>query len=488
MTSSILNSMQFEVGVLDRGPRSLKLIDGHLLPRGVTTLVATDAGSGKSTSAIQACVSAAATGLWTFLGRKQHDAPLKSIVLLGEDDDRTFENSLFHLPSATKDALKTAVKENRIILSPYRAFANKLDGEEDLFDAEGKPTELGKKLFQAVREFKPDVLVIDTVTSVSACPYMDKNQSKFTLNPLNKLASEVDCAIILMMHLTKSGTEKITKETTANDITRSIAGSAGLSQTARHCLSMVPCPKGKFENIELRAEDDAAWMVAVKTNTIPSAAAKIFPVIRDSIDLVLRTTDENGVPLLQADKGAEDRVQAELRAALPLAIQAASELRSPFINKAAHRLSIQSLAAGPLVELLPKSTESQITDALARLERDGKIVPCTASRAGGSLVWDVPHGAFARETEYEQMTGDKLTVRKGAPLMIELKERMEDLRAGIAEAEMEAVEKKARAAEKEAQKGQVEEETVGEVKEPEAGVAAAVDALDAELMSDLDNL
>ena len=479
MTSNILRDMQFELGVLDRGPRPLELIDGHLLPRGVVTLVATDGGSGKSTSAIQSCVSAAATGLWTFLGRKQHPAPLKSLVLLGEDDNRTFENSLFYLPSATKDALKLAVKENRIIVSPYREFADKIDGEEDLFDIEGKPTELGKKFFNAVREFKPDVLVIDTVTSVSACPYMDKNQSKYTLNPLNKLASQVDCAIVLMMHLTKSGTEKITKDTSANDITRSIAGSAGLVQTARHCLAMTPCPKGKFENIELRAEDDAAWMVAVKTNTIPSAAAKIFPVIRDSINLVLRTTDDNGVPLLQSDKGAEARVQAELHAALPLAIRAASELRSPFVQKPNSNLSIQSLAAGPLVDLLPRATEGQITEALARLEREGLIVPCTASRAGGSVVWDTPDGVFARETEYEQLTGEKLVVRKGAPAYAELKGRMEDLRDHDDPPEMQRVELKAERARKDAEKGQVE-------KEP-AEVAKVVTA-DDDMMADLDSL
>jgi len=317
------------------------------------------------------------------------------------------------------------------------------------------------------------------VTSVSACPYMDKNQSKYTLNPLNKLASQVDCAIVLMMHLTKSGTEKITKDTSANDITRSIAGSAGLVQTARHCLAMTPCPKGKFENIELRAEDDAAWMVAVKTNTIPSAAAKIFPVIRDSINLVLRTTDDNGVPLLQSDKGAEARVQAELHAALPLAIRAASELRSPFVQKPNSNLSIQSLAAGPLVDLLPRATEGQITEALARLEREGLIVPCTASRAGGSVVWDTPDGVFARETEYEQLTGEKLVVRKGAPAYAELKGRMEDLRDHDDPPEMQRVELKAERARKDAEKGQVE-------KEP-AEVAKVVTA-DDDMMADLDSL
>jgi hypothetical protein len=102
-------------------------------------------------------------------------------------------------------------------------------------------------------------------------------------------------------------------------------------------------------------------------------------------------------------------------------------------------------------------------------------------------VWDVPEGAFANESEYESMTGQKLTVRKGAPLFVELKEKMDELRAGNVETEMQVAERKALAAEKKAKTGQVEEET-GEVKAAGGEQVASVDALDAELMADLDSL
>ena len=488
---ALFNKMQFEIGMLDRGPRPLELLDGHLLPKGTVTLIATDAGSGKSTSSIRAGASAAATGLWTMIGRKQHPEPLRVAILLGEDNNRSFESVLAGLPDDTKLHIRTGVNEKRLLISPFLSFA-KTQEEGELFDVEGKPTDLGKSVMRAMREFKPDVIVLDTSTSLSACSYLDRQHAKHTINALNELADDTNSAILLMLHLTKTGSEKLTKESTANDMIRGVSGSAGLIASTRHALAFAPCPPGKFENVQMSDERDTLWMVGVKTNAIPDAAFKIFPVIRDYNERVLRTTDLDGVPLLQTDEGAEKKLQEELRAALPLAIRAAAELRSPFIQKASSKLSVQALAAGPLVDLLPKASASQITDALSQLERDGKIVPCTASRAGGSLVWDVPDGVFARETEYEQITGEKLTVRKGAPLFLELKERMEDLRAVDAETEMQAVEKKARAAEKEAQKGQVEEET-GEVKAPAAeakvtGVEPGSDALDAELMADLDNL
>lgn len=474
----IFNRLQFDLGVLDREPRPLELIDGHLLPRGTTTLIATDAGSGKSTSAIRSAASAAATGLWTMLGRRQHDRPLRVAVFLGEDNNRSFEGVLAGLPTDTKADIRTAVMAERLLLSPFRTFA-KTQEQGDLFDLEGKVSELGKTIFRAVREFKPDVLVLDTSTSLSECAYMDRKHAYATVNALNELADDCNAAVILMMHLTKTGSEKITSDVRASDLIRGVSGSAGLIAATRHALAFAPCPPKKFENVVLADERDELWIVGVKTNSIPDAAGKIFPVIRDYNQRVLRTTDENGVPLLQNDAGAEARVQAELRVALPLAIRAASEIRSPFVQKPNSKLSIQSLAAGPLVDLLPKASEGQITDALARLEREGRIVPCTSTRAGGSVVWDVPNGVFARETEYEQLTGEKLTVRKGAPVYAELKQRMDELRTGDDLSEMELVERKAERAREEAKKGQVEKETVvKEGEESEEQVDALLAALD----------
>lgn len=483
----IFSRMQFDLELLDREPRPLELIDGHLLPRGTTTLIATDAGSGKSTSSIRATASAAATGLWTMLGRRQHAQPLRAAVFLGEDNNRSFEGVLAGLPSETKDHIRTAVMAERLLLSPFRSFA-KTQEQSDLFDAEGKPTELGQSIFRAIREFKPDVVVLDTSSSLSECPYMDRKHAYATINALNDLADDCNAAILLMMHLTKTGSEKIGPDVKAGDLIRGVSGSAGLIAATRHALAFAPCPKGKFENVQLVDERDELWIVGVKTNSVPDAAAKIFPVVRDYNERVLRTTDFDGVPLLQTDEGAEKRLQEELRATLPLAIRAAAELRSPFVQKPSSKLSVQALAAGPLVDLLPKASASQISDALSQLERDGKIVPCTASRAGGSLVWDVPEGAFANESEYEAMTDQKLTVRKGAPLFLELKEKMDDLRAGNVETEMRAAERKARAAEKEAETGQVEKEAGGEKEAPGGEEAKTVDALDAELMADLDSL
>lgn len=472
--------MQFDLEILDREPRPLKLLDGHLLPMGTVTLIATDAGSGKSTSSIRAGASAAATGLWTMLGRKQHPEPLRVAILLGEDNNRSFESVLASLPDETKHHIRTGVMAERLLISPFRSFA-KSQEEGDLFNVEGKPTDLGKAVLRAMREFKPDVVVLDTSTSLSACSYLDRQHAKETVNALNDLADDTGAAVLVMLHLTKTGSEKLTKDTSAGDLIRGVSGSAGLIASTRHALAFAPCPPGKFENITLTDERDGLWMVGVKTNVIADAAFKIYPVIRDYNQRVLRTTDELGMPLLQTDAGAEAKVQEALRSALPLAIRAASELRSPFVQKPSSKLSVQALAAGPLVDLLPRATEGQISEALARLERDGRIVPCTSTRAGGSVVWDVPDGVFARETEYEQLTGEKLNIRKGAPAYAELAQLMEELRAHDDPPEMQRVELKAERAKKEAEKGQVE-------KEPAEGDGAGSVKIDEDLLADLDQL
>lgn len=426
----IFNRMQFDLALLDRQPRALELIDGHLIPRGTTTIIATDAGSGKSTSAIRSSASAAATGLWTMLGTQMHDRPLRCAVILGEDNDRTFEGVLAGLPTDTLRHIRAGIASQTLLLSPFRAFA-KTQQQGDLFGIDGKVTDLGDEIFRAMRQFRPDVLILDTTTSLSECAYLSRKEAYNTMNALNDLAEDCDAAVILMMHLTKTGSEKLTVESTAEDLIRGVSGSAGLIAATRHALAFARCPRGKFENIQLGDEADERWMCGVKTNTVKGAASKLFPVIRDAKEMVLRTTSFDGVPLLEQDSRGETAVMEYLRAELPVIIQAAAELRSPFAQKASSKISVEQLSVGALAGVLPSASPTQITKALAELERVRAIVPCTPSRAGGSVVWDVQEGLFARQAEFEMVSGDKLEFRKGAPSADELKEKVEEIRSRV---------------------------------------------------------
>jgi hypothetical protein len=418
--------MQFDLSLLDRQPRALDLIDDHLIPRGTTTIIATDAGSGKSTSAIRSSASAAATGLWTMLGTKAHDRALRCAVILGEDNDRTFEGVLAGLPPDTLRHIRAGIASQTLLLSPFRAFA-KTQQQGDLFGVDGKVTDLGDEIFRAMRQFRPDVLILDTTTSLSECAYLSRKEAYNTMNALNDLAEDCDAAVILMMHLTKTGSEKLTVESTAEDLIRGVSGSAGLIAATRHALAFARCPKGKFENIQLGDEGDERWMCGVKTNSVKGAASKLFPVIRDAREMVLRTTSYDGVPLLEQDNRGESAVMEYLRAELPFVIQAAAELRSPFAQKASSKISVEQLSVGALAGVIPVASPTQLTKALSELERVRAIVPCTPTRSGGSVVWDVPEGMFARQAEFETVSGDKLEFRKGAPSAQELREKIQEI-------------------------------------------------------------
>lgn len=426
----IFSRMQFDLSLLDRQPRPLELIDGHLIPRGTTTIIATDAGSGKSTSAIRSSASAAATGLWTMLGTQMHDRPLRCAVILGEDNDRTFEGVLAGLPPDTLRHIRAGIAAQTLLLSPFRAFA-KTQQQGDLFGLDGKVTDLGDEIFRAMRQFRPDVLILDTTTSLSECAYLSRKEAYNTMNALNDLAEDCDAAVILMMHLTKTGSEKLTVESTAEDLIRGVSGSAGLIAATRHALAFARCPKGKFENIQLGNEGDERWMCGVKTNSVKGAASKLFPVIRDAAQMVLRTTSFDGTPLLEQDSRGESAVMEHLRAELPVIIQAAAELRSPFAQKASSKISVEQLSIGALAGVIPSASPNQLTKALAELERVRAIVPCTPSRAGGSVVWDVQEGLFAKQAEFELVSGEKLEFRKGAPSAQELRDKVEEIRSRV---------------------------------------------------------
>lgn len=422
----ILSEMQFDVSILDREPRPLDLIDGHVLPRGTVTLVATDPGSGKSTSALISSIKATNDGEWTMFGHRKHEKPLRAALVLGEDNERSFENAISMMPPGIKQEMAEGCSSGRLMISPFRKFARKHENP-DFFDVKGKVSQMGQDFFRAMRAFQPDVIVLDTITSLSSSPYLDKNDAYSTINSLNDFADELDCAIIVMMHLTKEGSSSLTSSMSADDLTNKIAGSAGWKGATRHALALAKCPAGKFDNIGT-AEGDSKWVMAVKTNAVEGADNMLFPVIRSRSERMLKTTDDQGDPLLMSEIDAEEKIQKQLRNYIEVAVRAAAELRTPFAQSNKNKFGIPQLCTGTLVDISVRASTTQYERAIAALERMGKIVACKTSRAGGAAVWDTPDGAFANEDVYETATGGKLVFRKGAPSAKELEERIADIR------------------------------------------------------------
>ena len=420
--------IEFDLGMLDREPRPMELLDGHLIPKGAVTLIATDPGSGKSTSAIVSCINASYDGSWSMLGKRKHEDPLRCMLILGEDSDRSFEASLASFPDGTKEKLRIARSNENLLICTYDKL-KKMNGNKDIFDKEGKLTEeSGDMLIRLARKFYVDVLVLDTIFSLSECDYLSRNNAYNTIGPLSDIAVELNCAVIVMMHLTKEGGSAIKASVKADELTNKVAGSAGWKGATRHMLALVECPRGLFDNITAD-ENDEKWIVAVKTNLIKDAAKTIFPVIRSSSAMMLQTTDEVGTPLLETENEAEAKMQRRLRSFVTNAVRASSELRNPFAQLPRNKFSIGNQMTGSLIDIAIPATIEQYEKAVWALEKMGKIVTCKTSRSGGGLVWDTPDGAFAKEAEFELLTGKKLELKKGALSAQAISDKIEDIKA-----------------------------------------------------------
>lgn len=408
--------------------KPIELLDGMLLPRGVCTALFTAPGAGKTTSELTAAVVSATSATFPMFGLREHERPLRSLLVLGEDTKQTLRNALANAPAFGPAEVQDAVDSGRVVFLPLLDTAKGFDDPE-LFGEDGKLTGHGRSLFREIKQSGPwDFVVFDTLTSLSASEYLDRRSSYATTNALNQLASELDAAVIYNGHLTKTGgTGSLKSDCSAADVLGLAAGSGGLLGAARNALVLARRPQGMFENVEVDPNDEVL-VGACKSNVTGRWNGKLFPVVRDMQEGVLRAVDRQGVPLLHADEHDEREVAAYLHELLPLLVEACAE--APHFQALSSTGSVRPgvLATGSLSALFERGTTAQVDRAMARLVREGAVVEVRQSEKG-TPMYDVPGGPFASpDLHLDPETGKPPRFRKGAPDAAHLAGRIQELR------------------------------------------------------------
>lgn len=425
----LLISMQVDPAKFAEGAvKPRKMLDGLVIPEGTFTLAALDGASGKSTGVRGAAAFAADTGLWCLFGERQHDRPLKVVLFHGEETAEDIVQSFATIDGAMA-AYRRAVRHHRLFVISMTDYQQRLDRPEQIFDKEGKLTVLGAEIFQAIEQYQPDVIVLDTIGSMSDSEYLDGISSKNMVNAVNRLCARCNGATAIgFLHLTKDAGSKVGPDMSPSDLQNLNRGSAMLKNSTRSLLVATRAPAGMYPGISVR-EGDQLWVATSKCN-IPGAKynGKLFPFVRDSRRMTLLAQGQDGQALAETvDSDNRDATKALLKY-LPHLIRAASDARKPFPTFVKNRFSLQTMLTGPMSGYFTEKLSAElISGALASLLKDGIIVECSDTRAAGAMVYCVPGGNFADPTGYRAATGEDLKIKKGEYPIEELRDRMREL-------------------------------------------------------------
>lgn len=280
-------------------------IDGHMMPRGVCTILATAGGSGKTTASLSAALKSSLDGSFDLFGSRRHSRPLRCIAIYGEETTQTITRKIVHELKAY-DAFHQATASGNLAIISWLEYAGKLATPERVFGDTGALTEAGKRLFAALREWQPDFVMLDTLSSLSDGDYLSDRIAYTTLRELNNLAAATDAAVVLTAHLVKGGAGKISAQSSSDDLIALSRGSAALVNAARHAIVLVPAPEGAYSGLDDIAPGDQIWMCGVKSNIGFGGANTTFPTIRSSALRTFTTVTTAGRNLAE-DLGERDR-------------------------------------------------------------------------------------------------------------------------------------------------------------------------------------
>lgn len=394
-------------------------IDGLAIPRDTLTIFAMAGGKGKSTSLLGLCVQAASSGLVELFGRRRHSRPLKTVYVTGEETGPLLNRSINYSLKLREDYINAADAGKLVLLSwkELNRKATKAGGNrEGIWNKDGDLSASGRELFRSLEEYRPDIVVFDTKTSLADCEYVTDRQCYATVDSLTDLAELSGSATILTAHITKAGltAKESADELSADSIIASSRGSAALINAGRHSIVMIEARNDMFSGLELK-EGELKFAAAIKSNLQGCDLPRVpFPVIRSTRTMSFTAVNESGLLLSNVAEEVEGNISKILLELLPKLIEAASRINKPFGRKSKATNSIEKLSQTQLAKLFPPGTTSTlITQALNELVRDRVILECTATRAGAGEVWDYPGGFYRNETRYEELNGEKLTVSKG---------------------------------------------------------------------------
>lgn len=411
-----------------------EFLDGMVLPCETFSLVSLDGASGKSTSSRKAGLSAAARGHWTMFGTKQHPKPLRVAMIFGEETKKQIIRSIIAIPGALED-YNAAISSGRLLIVSMPDYLMTAPKPQAIFDDKGYLSDFGSEFFRDLGRFDPDVLIIDTITSVSDSEFLDTISPRNMMNALNAFCDRHGCTGIGYMHLVKDAAGKISETSSPDEYLSLARGSGMLRNVARSQVVATRAPKGLYSGITTENVRDEIWVGTTKCNLVGADYNhKLFPILRDATDMIL-TAHIGGRSLAEDVEVANRAATRELMEYLPHLIRAASDDFKPFAISPRNKMSLQFLLTGSLSSLIDATlSPSLITSALEALVAEGKIVICSNTRSGAGQVYCYPDGMFANQTQCQEITKEKLKIREGDYRVEELRASMQSLHARPADA------------------------------------------------------
>lgn len=407
-------------------------LDGFMLPRGVCTLLSTAGGSGKTTSGLKLAIDLAARGRCELFGERHYIGPLRALVVLGEETADIVSRKLAHeLPGGVQQFQEGVALGNLAVVS-WLEYAMRQPTPEKLFDDKGALTDSGRQLWASVKQWRPDFVFFDTLSSLSDGDYLQDRVAYTTLRELNGLAAATGATVVMTAHLVKGGAGKVDEKATADDLISLSRGSAAMVNAARHAVVMIPAPSGAFPGLETQEGDDV-WLAGVKSNVAPHLAGRTLPVIRSSARRTFSALSASGQAFSEMSADRDAAMVSDLEDYLFCLVKLAAESLQPFAERGA--MSPASLYADLLAPALPAgATKRQVERATENLIRR-ELVKVARLTATGMPLLDVEGGPFADpDANLDPTTGKPPQFKKGAPdvgrLAERLGEELEQLRAG----------------------------------------------------------
>jgi len=171
-------------------------VDG-LIPGRTVTGLSGDGGTNKTTLALQLCVATAAGAKW--IGR--NTAPGRAAFLSAEDDTDELHRRVVQITSGEGIDL-TGLHDFRLIpLAGKDAVLGAPLGRTNAI----QPTALWRSVCAFVEEWRPKLLVLDTLADVFAGEEISRVQSRQFVSLLRGLAIEHDLAVLVLSHPSLTG-------------------------------------------------------------------------------------------------------------------------------------------------------------------------------------------------------------------------------------------------------------------------------------------
>jgi len=203
-----------------------------LIPMRQVTILYGDGGTGKSLLALQ--VSAAgAMGVTTL---EMAPRPGRAFYLGAEDEAEEFHRRLIDITNGHGRTLANLSDFRLVPLAGLDALLSVPDRNGTM-----TPTPLWKATADYAREFRPQIMVMDTVADLFGGDEIKRGQARQFVGMLKGLAIEIDCAVILLAHPSVQGMQSGTGS----------SGSTGWSNSARSRLYLTR-PDSKDADSDLR--------------------------------------------------------------------------------------------------------------------------------------------------------------------------------------------------------------------------------------------